>query len=503
MHGWQHWPLTMNKLTHPCLVLVTLILTSSPAAQPADWGDDVIVASVPPGFAPRKLTSDCDADGDIYLALLCQNLAAGDSVFVWRSTTGGHDWSRAYAIGSPLGAILDYEFRTGSDSGGSWLYDFVIADDDSGLRIHRHRPILQNEAWRTICRGDSLGRVSADVSVESTQHVFAAWLTDSGNTYVACSDDSGENWNNRHLTFTHSRDPSVCAGGNGNVYVAAGRRDSLWIDLMCYRDCLTSSDSQHVKLDSGRWTRTWFPRVAADREGADLVQAAMVLFGHVDSLGARLPREGWTGNGGRTWNTAYWPVAGQTPLTLGWLMPSVRQSTGDDLFRAVVLTDTAAGRAESVAYAYARPSSPMLWEERRCANDVRASASINPTTGYSWRTAGGYFAYCNDSGSAVYFDAFDFPGQNEMTVVPPLVTTRSAVVAGDEARITLWLAADTRVGLAIMDAAGSLLSTSRRVNVAGGRRVLTIPLVGLASGAYFVRIATDDRTETVRLLKVR
>ena len=84
-----------------------------------------------------------------------------------------------------------------------------------------------------------------------------------------------------------------------------------------------------------------------------------------------------------------------------------------------------------------------------------------------------------------------------------MVTARPMIVAGDEARLTLWLANNTRVELAILDAAGSVRSASRRVNVAGGRRVLTIPLVGLASGAYFIRMATDDRAETVRLLKVR
>jgi hypothetical protein len=182
----------------------------------------------------------------------------------------------------------------------------------------------------------------------------------------------------------------------------------------------------------------------------------------------------------------------------------VRQTSDDALIRAVVLTDTQAGAADSVAYAYARPFSPLIWEERRCTNDARASASVGPTTGYSWRTSGGYIAYCNDSGSAVYFDAFDFPGQPDAAgALTPLVTTRPAIVAGDEARLTLRLANDARVEFAVVDAVGALVSVPRRVNVAGGRRVLTVPLVGLASGAYFVRIVADRHTETVRLLKVR
>ena len=478
---------------------------TEPVTPPVDWGDDVLVGSTGRVLTTGKLITDSDTTGDIYVAVLEPGGTALDTVHVWRSLNGGYTWELAYQVvpSESSGPFLDYELRVGHDANGTWLYDFIICDTSGsagGLWVLRHRPAMEDPTWVRISGGDSLLRLAADRNIESAEHLFVAWETQGGDIHLASSRDTAQTWGNHRVAASGCERPAVCAGGDGCVYVACNSRDSSWIQFNRYTNNLVSPDSAFARLDSGAADLEWSVSVAADREAPCSSQTAMVLFCSRFENGNVSVRQGWTQDGGAAWQTQIWLPINQQRSTWDARSPHVRRSYDDQLFRGVTVMPES---WDTLVYSFARPTSPMVWEERGAHADFSAVPALGAVAGYSSVNRGGYVAYVARNSRTVWFDGYLLVGveqEYDGRLRPPFVNVRPSR-AGATIRFFLETRAEVRVRL--YGVSGRLVGETFQGEMEPGGQSLPLEFGVLPSGAYFCVVDIGGRTQCAKVLKVK
>lgn len=485
----------------------TDVVAPIPADTTTDWGDDVLVGRAGRTVASGKLATDSDSTGIIYVGLLEPGNSPQDRIHVWQSTDGGWSWSVAYEIATddPFVSFGDYELRVGSDANGTLLFDFLVSNPPGpghGLWMLRHRPPMDSPWWVSIAPGETVLRVAADLNTEVPQQLFAAWETEDGGIHVAGSSDSGQTWGNRRLAAAGCEMPSVCAGGNGCVYLACNSRDSSWVKVIRYTGNLSGTDSVVSVLDSAGSDREWASSIAADRDMPCSTQAAVVLYCSSlapDTVGVA---QGWSLDGGRSWSTGFWPPVNRTRRTWDARLPKVRRASGDELFRAVALMPEPFSSRDSLVYGYSRPAGPNVWDGRGARNDQwRLALTPGGQVGHSRLARGGYITYVKANSDQVWFDGYQFVGIDAglpvgMSSNPATVFCRSGA-----ATVQFDLEHPARVRLELVDAAGRVGGCLFDGLLGAGPQALAVNLADRPAGVYCCLVRVEGRVRLFRVVR--
>jgi hypothetical protein len=487
------------------IVFWLTVAAAAASAVPLDWGRDTLVGAASDSLIITKLVTDADTTGDIYVGVLARDSRGLDTIYTWLSANGGDSWTLAYRIPADpsTGPILDCEVRVGHDEGGTWMYDFLVFGDSStsgGLWVLRHRPPMHNPTWvKVVPGGDTILRLAADRNVENPQHLFVAWETQNGLINLMNSSDSGQTWGNLRTAFTGCERPALCAGGDGCVYVAANSRESAWVTVARYSTNLSNPVPIVARLDSSRDRRVWNPSVAADRNTPESLQTAIVMYCHKDTAGKITPRFGWTQTAGAAWNSAVWPATNQVRTTWDARFPCVRRSYDSDLIRSIVTMHEPSRNWDTLVYAFTRPGTPTVWEDRAVRNENRTSDVVGAKVGFSNVCMGGYAAYVKYGVNQVYFDGYNFVGASE----PPTPTAQrapaTARLSDGCVHVLLHLDHHGQVRIAAFDCTGRMVARLFNGPLRSGLHQLNLP-VCVPAGCLLLRIEAPGCIGTAKLV---
>ncbi len=495
-------------------------LTEIPLEPFLDWGDDELVGTLSAPPTRGKLSTDVASNGDIYVGILKPEYPSGinDTVFVYRSTDGGQTWGSGWIyglIGIPArGGIRDYQIRIGSDAHGTWIYDFVLyageGGGNGGVMVLRHRPPLQNAHWTTIVAGDTLLKLAADRNIESPQHLFCAWETQSGKIKMMSSKDSAQTWGNLRYVTTGYRSAALCAGGAGYVYIAfASITDSIKYIIGRYTNNLVSPSIAFNTIDSSPNSRYRHISIAADREGAGPSQTAIALVTYEYVPNGNIgPRYSWTTTGGVSWSYSLWPVTNQPRQTWDGRHPYIRNSypSSTTAFRAVVTMPENTTGWDTLVYAFARPTSPTNWEARATPNDFRITGEFGGRVDYSSEIyGGGYIAYRKHGDKKIYFDGWNWTGveEGEKPAAPRNENTRTATLLCEDAALNLNLPHSTTVRAILYDGTGRVVREVFNGTLGAGNHRVPIRTENLAQGIYFLNLDLNNKSQTTKLVRLK
>jgi hypothetical protein len=469
-----------------------------------DWGNDILVGEPSTTPAWGRLSVDTDNNGNIYVGLLDPSGTNEDTIHVWRSSNGGGTWTKFLRIlpGTTNGGIDDYVLRVGSDANGVWVYHFCLynaAGTNGGIWALRHRYPYANAKWTHVVDNTApISRITADRNVESPQHLFCGWAQTAGSIKMMSSKDSAETWGNLRNVSSGSMAPSVCAGGDGYVYLTFGTTDSAWIWAGRYTNNLISPSMVFNKFDSSSDRHVYNVSVAAHRAAPGASQTAVAMYSHMNTNGNIPPHYAYTTNGGTSWTYTFWPVTNQGRTTWDYRFPYIRRSYNSELFRAVVTGPE--GSWDTLVYAFTRATDPTTWEDRGTHNDHRITGEFGCQIDYSSMNMGGYIVYREYAGTNIWFDGYTTGMEEKGMPGQPGVRAGVATLLGRNPAFNLELDRPTAVTAAIHDGTGRMLKDVYSGTLSKGHHRVPISTAGLSQGVYFLNIDLDGSTQTAKLI---
>jgi hypothetical protein len=478
------------------------------AARTTRWGDDVLVMAHGMPTLGHLSTDQDELTGDMYVSLLVPHAGDNDTAYTYRSTDGGDTWQQfGYVSGAAsTGGIRDHEILVGHDGSMAWIYDFVLydgANTTGGLYVRRIRPDYTDFTWTQIVPwGDTLSNFHADRNIESPQHIFACWETNNTGIKLQSSSDYSLTWGNHRNVSSGSHNPTVCAGGDGYVYIAYQSTDTVQIRIGRYTNNLISPSFTFNSVDTdpeGDFT----PSVAAARTTPGTSQCAWVVYRHRDASGNASIHVGYTTNGSVSWSSQPWPPTNSAHDTWDMGYPYARVSYNEDLVRAIATVPEVGD--DSLVYAFSRTTSPTVWESRGVHNDFGITTEFGGEIDYSDDCIGGYLVYREYDSPNVWCDAYNFTtGIDEYKSTDIYDYTNLAPnPVRDMTRLSFTMIQSGKVNITLYDATGQQVRSIINETRAAGEYAINIESDNLAAGIYFVHIATPDRTGTKTMTIVR
>ena len=473
-----------------------------------DWGNDVLImAHGIPTFGNLSTDQD-ELTGDMYVSVVVPHTGVDDTAYTYRSQDGGETWQQFGVVvgASGTGGIRDHEILVGHEGGEAWIYDFVLyegASTTGGLYVRRIRPDYTDWTWTQIVPwGDTLVNVHVDRNIETPQHIFACWETNTNDGIrMQSSSDYSLTWGNARYVSNGSHVPSVCAGGDGYVYISYQSQDTVRIQIGRYTNNLINPSYNFEVVDDspeGDFT----PSVAAARTTPGASQVAWVLYKHNHQPNRDI-HVGWTTDGGQSWSSEPWPPTNFSHTTWDMKWPYIRVSYNSGLLRAVATVPETGD--DSLVYAFSRNTSPTTWEDRGVHNDHGITGEFGARVEYSADCAGGYIAYREFASANVWCDAWDFVtgiAENEVGTVHNFfnLIPNPAV---DVAKLNYTTTKQGIVNISVYDITGrvveNLMDGSRPV----GEHTVNLDVQNLAAGVYFVKVDTPDGVGTRTMTIVR
>jgi hypothetical protein len=392
------------------------------------------------------------------------------------------------------GGIRDHEILVGHDGSEAWIYDFVLYDGASatgGLYVRRIRPDYTAATWTQIVPwGDTLSNVYADRNIESPQHIFACWETTNDRIRMQSSSDYSLTWGNHRNVASSSHNPTVCAGGDGYVYIAYQSTDTLQIRIGRYTNNLISPSFTFNSINTdpeGDFT----PSIAAARTTPGTSQVAWVLYMHNHQPNKDI-HVGWTTDGGQNWSEAPWPPTNSTHSTWDMKWPYARVSYNSSLLRCVATVPEAGD--DSLVYAFSRNTSPTTWEDRGVHNDYGITGEFGGKVEYSYECLGGYIAYRQFGSANIWCDAYDFTtgiAENKVGAVHNFVSLVPNPVV-DLARLNYTTTKQGIVNISVYDISGRLVENLMDETIPVGEHTVNVDAQNLTAGVYFIKVETPD-----------
>jgi len=472
------------------------------------WGDDVLIMSHGlPTFG--KLSTDQDEqNGDMYASLLVPHSGYDDTVYTYRSTDGGLTWQYLMVQngGASTGGIKDHEILVGYDGTDAWIYSYCLYDNSGtmgGIWVLRIRPGLTGGHWTQIIQdGSVLDNFSVDRNIETPQHMFIIWQTTAGHIDMESSSDYSLTWGNHRSISSNSRNVSVCAGGDGYVYIAYQIYDSTDIQVGRYTNNLISP-SYHFELIQSNIYGNFNPSVAAGRTTPGSSQIAWVLYRQMNSIGNASIRYSHTTDGGASWAAGTpWPVTNIGHTTWDMKYPYARVSYNSGLLRAVATIPETG--PDSVVYAFSRTTSPTTWEDRGVYNDHGITSEYGARVEHSYDCSGGYLVYREYASRNIWCDAFDFSGIDEdIDIVTGSPLLLSPNPSNGIATLSYAIEREGNVQISLHDVTGRMVKGLLNENKKAGRYSVNLNNSNLSSGIYFVHMETSGGVYTQKMTVVK
>ncbi len=464
------------------------------------WGNDVLVMSYGVPTLGKLSTDQDEQNGDIYVSLLIPKSGIDDSLYVYRSQDGGSSWSFFTLITSnaTYGSIVDQEILVGSDGVGadsSLIYVFFVYDSastDGGIWVRRLRPTGHINWIQIIQDGDSIENISVDRNIEDPQHIFLAWSNTDESIDMESSSDYGLTWGNHRNVAGNARNVSVCAGGDGYVYIAYQYQDTTDIEVGRYTNNLITPSINFEIIQSNIYGN-FTPSVAAARTTPGSSQVAWVMYRQMNNIGNASIRYSTTTDGGATWASGIpWPPTNVAHATWDMKYPYARVSYNESSVVRVVTTVPESG-PDSVVYAFAAGATPTTWSGRGVYNDYGITTEFGPRVDYSSDISGGYLVYRQIGSPNIWIDAWNFTSgiddgnTDNLTGVNlvPNPTTGTAILS-----YNIKNAGNVRISL--LDVSGRLIENLLNESKAAGGHSLSIDKTNLPSGIYFIKINSPD-----------
>jgi hypothetical protein len=444
----------------------------------------------------------------MYASVLVPHAGVEDTAYIYKSTDGGDTWQYWSMVrgASGTGGIRDEEILVGHDGSEAWIYNFVLYDGASatgGLYVRRGRPDGTDWTWTQIVPyGDTLENFHVDRNIETPQHIFACWETNTNDGIkMQSSSDYSLTWGNHRNVSSGSHIPSVCAGGDGYVYIAYQSLDTVQIRIGRYTNNLISPSMVFNSVDAGA-EGDFTPSVAAARTTPGSSQVAWVLYAHNHAPNRDI-HVGWTTDGGQNWSSEPWPPTNVSHNTWDMKWPYARVSYNSALLRAVATIPETG--LDSLTYAFSRNTSPTTWEDQGVHNDFSITGEFGARVEYSSDCSGGYIAYRQYGSANIWCDAYNFTTgivENKVGVVHNFVSLVPNPVV-DLARLNYTTTQAGIVNISLYDATGRLVDNLMNEARPVGEHTVNVDAQNLAAGVYFVKVETQDGVGTKTMTIIR
>lgn len=474
------------------------------------WGTDQLIRT---GSLPTfgRLSMDHAANGDLYVCLFSPYGTPQDTIFVYRSQDGGLTWSQWQYSNNTAGddSLVDGFIRVGPGTN-PWVYTFAhYSTAGGGLYVRRQRADGTNNSWNLIARGDTVRNVSADRNIENPSTLFLTYRFGASfdGLRLIASYDSGATWTNgRYVASGNVNNPSVCAGGDGYVYLTwAQDTCPIWVGR--YTNNLISPSMVFSRVDS-TGEGTWNPTIAAARTTPGTSQTAWILNRHMHSNGNADVHMATTTNGSVTWATMPWPITnagGRTEWDMRY--PYLRYSY-DYSVPLVSGMAVLAGVYDSVAFGFSRIATPTTWEDRVVPNDYSNTGEFGAVVdNVSGTTGGGNIAYRRYGSPEVWSDTYRGTGVEQGgSITPPSGLTLASARPNPLTRTTsiaFSLPKSGSVDLAVYDIAGRKVATLAQGTMSAGSHEVSWNGAKAPAGVYLYRLSFEGKTLTNRMVVVR
>lgn len=490
-----------GELAAPSGVSREVLDVGSSSDESLRWGDDVLIMSHGDPTLGKLSTDQDEQNGDMYASLLVPHTGVDDSVYIYRSQDGGATWQYfafSYSSGH-AGGISDQEILVGHEEDTTWIYNFLVYDGSSGgIWVKRFRPDGSNDWVQIVEDGDSIENISVDRNIENPQHVFLAWSNTDGDIDMLSSSDYCETWGNHRNVASASEEVSVCAGGDGYVYIAYVREDTL-VRVARYTNnlILPSFNFESLEVDD---EEEHDPSVAAARTAPGSSQVAWVVYHHSHPTAEDI-HYGYTTDGGSSWTYSPWPPTNTSRTVWEMRDPYVRVSYNSGLARAVA---TVPGTdMDSVVYAYSTISTPATWESREVHNDYRVTGEFGARVDYSIDCSGGYFVYRQYASPEIWCEAWDFSGIDDGETDNFVNVNLAPNPTNGTSILSYTVEKEGFVRIALFDISGRVIKSLLNESRSAGVYSLTIDNSNLPAGVYFIKVNSPDGVSTKAMTVIK
>ncbi len=479
-----------------------------------DWGNDVLVHSGSPFPGDHgRLSIDHAANGDIYVGVMNWSSAPQDTFRVYRSTDEGVTW-QLWSVSVNLSGsdtIVDGKVLVGAGAN-PWVYMFVhYSTSGGGLYCRKLRADGTGNTWQYIIRGDSVRRFDVDRNIEGSPAMFLAYWQnppDYSLLRLFASYDDGATWTNGRSVHSGAATPtSVCAGGDGYVYLCWIDNDvTPWVGR--YTNNLVSPSYVFNHPDSVAGDFAYQPSVAAARNAPGASQKAWILNRHKHTNGNYDLHVSFSTDGGATWATRPWPPTNEPPRT-EWDMrwPTLRYPY-DYAVPMVVASATLCGAFDSVKTAYSHAANSDTWGHAGWVviNDHQGTGAFPSVIDAPTSTNGRAVAYRQYGSDKVWIDYYDnptavaerpepSPAMARLEILPNPVVGRATI------RFAVPLAGP--VELAVFDVAGRQVAEMASATMGTGGHSVNWNSATVEPGVYLLRLRSAGQSAARRFVVTR
>ncbi len=473
------------------------------------WGTDRQIRT---GNLPTlgRLSIDHAANGDIYVCLFSPYGQPQDTIFVYRSQDHGATWSQWQYSNNTAGddSLVDGFIRVGPGAN-PWIYTFAhYSTAGGGLYVRRQRADGTNNSWNLIAGGDTVRNVSADRNIENPSTLFLTYRFGAsfGGLRLIASYDSGATWTNgRYVSSGVINAPSVCAGGDGYVYLT-WVQDTCPIRVGRYTNNLISPTYVFNSVDS-TGEGTWYPTIAAGRTAPGTSQTAWILNRHMHNNGNADVHMATTTNGGVDWTTAPWPITNSGRTEWDMRYPNLRVAY-DYPVALVSASATLYGAFDSVAFGFSRVTSPATWEDRAIINDHDCTGEYGTVVDNVDQSNGSVIAYREYAAAEAWFDYWAGTGVEEGKAVAGKGASLALASAqpnplSRSTSIAFSLPKSGNVDLVVFDISGRKVATLAQGTMSAGSHEVSWNGAKAPAGVYLYRLSFEGKTLTNRMVVVR
>ena len=494
------------------------------------------------GYADHITPTICSYGNYVFVSAYNNISGYGDSVFLWRSTDHGQSWSDWNHIGSD--SISRTAYDVAIDPGNEILYQTYRynSEDISGdcmIRVFDDLNDPADSIYAIENTSDATNHPHLSIEHEYADHRLCCMYYNQTTDHIviARSTDNGENWATVHTTsWTNPVYPEIkgCQG-------ATGTYDRFY--FVALKDTNTFTIFESASGGSGTWTETDYVH-AQTIDDIDIsaahntdILSVVVCFGYRWTFSDHNIRVLFRITSGGDWicrlvdNGAEMALTPVISVDREWAANSTdtdyyhlayyKDHDGDDYYIPFALRCM----NDSLALSNWLMTDPDYFEVvGASAIDTLVSTDDNGqpaacyqtdittvynTTHSQWFPVIAWIYQWTsspyDRDPIVTIPDEDYPGVAEIDDIAVITewATLTPNPAANTADLSYRLHGDSPVEISVFDATGRFVKSLVNGTQTAGEYRLALDNTGLAAGIYFVRVSTDQGTETETMTIIR